>query len=243
MLMDKEEKIVFNENTVTEFKKLLKQGYKIKDYNGRKSFIESHRVNRYIEQYGEYINQRLRDAGSRDKQNINTTNTYYELAFTYLVRATDIESPRSGEYSFYRDENRFSISERHTFIPDGDSVKPEDGKAKNPNHTLDVYNIEHNSVSYYLRDYESLSPNDKIEILRDYSTAFSNVLEFGSDEDYMVGRQLAEMVRDEFIAKCSDELDFDIVNMTSEGYTYREIAEKTNVSKSNVHKRLKKIAK
>lgn len=240
---NKEEKIVFNENTVTEFKKLLKQGYKIKDYNGRKSFIESPKINRYIEQYGDYINRKLRESRSEDKKSINTTNIYYELAFTYLIRATDIDSPRSVEYSFYRDENRFSISERHTFVPDSDSVKSKDGRASNPNHTLDVYNIEHNSVSYYLRDYESLNPNDKIEILRNYSTAFSNILEFGSDEDYMVGRQLAELVRDEFIEKCSDELDIDIVNMTSEGYTYREIAEKTNVSKSNIHKRLKKMAK
>lgn len=239
MLMGDKE-IVFNNKTLNEFKNILKQGYRIPDIEGRKMFVEESGLNEYARQYGELIANRTIRVDKNSKAIQSTSNIYSELITSYLVRALDVESPRSGEYPFFRDENRFKKSGKHMVL--NKPPKHEDDEVEDAVEQATLKDLENIQMYTSILD-RDLTYGERVEILRRYNEIFKDSYSFGNRDGYEdVSRDFDEVV-EVFYSNCLNDEDITIVDMYRGGHTLREIADKIGVSHVAIRKRLRKLSK
>lgn len=225
------------------FKRKMKKGNKLKTLDERIEFIESNNLMKYVDEYNELLFEDTSNRGSYDAHAISGQNPYYEIIFTYLVRAQDIEGPREGEYPFHRDSNRLYNSAKHTMLL---MELTEDGSGSEsgyPNESIDMLYLKYNSEYCGSKDYEDLTREDKMSILKYSKSIFGDDLKFKGDDKYLLGKMLVDEVLEEIYSNCSDDTEVAILDKVSEGLTYREIAEELGLSKSNVHKIVKRLVK
>lgn len=240
ILMDKRNEITFNKKTLNEFKNILKQGYRIPDIEGRKKFVEDSGLNEYVRQYGELIANKTIRVGSNSTSAQGTSNIYGELIASYLVRALDVESPRSGEYPFFRDENRFKKSGKHMVL--NKPPKHEDDEVEDIVEQAALKDLENNHMYTSMLE-KNLTYGERVEILKGYNEVFKDDYSFGNRDGYEeISRDFDDIVKN-FYNNCNNSEDKIILDMYRDGYTLRQIGDELGKSYETIRKRLRKLSK
>ena len=240
MAEKRKDEIVFNNNTLREFKNILKQGYRIPDIEGRKTFVEESGLNEYARQYGELIFNRTIRSDNKSQAIQSTSNIYSELITSYLVRALDVESPRSGEYPFFRDENRFRKSGQHMVL--NGPAKHEDEEVEDIVEQATLKDLENNYMYTSILD-KNLTYGERVEILKGYNEVFKDEYSFGNRDGYEeISRSFDDIIKN-FYSNCKNDEDKIVLDMYRSGYTLREIGDELGKSYETIRKRLRKLSK
>ena len=159
-------------------------------------------------------------------------NITIEALGTYLIRASDVESSRSGEYSFFETEKDYRKVKigKDTISTD---VSSDDGFA-NYHCTSDVdYGSGYDKHTLF--NFDLMSVDDKKRLIKT-GLKYMDDVNISFSEDL---RSAYEYI----MSMLDDEKDKLIVLMLIKGNTEKEIADYIGMARQNVNKRIDKICK
>lgn len=174
-----------------------------------------------------YLTTYMLEEDSRIEQ--KPVNIAIEQLGTYLIRARDNESCRSGEYSFYETEAdyrgyKIGMNSFATDIEERNDLEYDEFHKNSDGLNINVYEIF---------NFGNMSVEEKKRLIK------HGLRE--KDNDFSRLQDIMQDCYDYILDTLEDERDKIIIELTVKGNTENEIAETIGIARQNVNKRMKRI--
>ena len=217
---------------------------KIRDYSVKKYDERKSRIEEYFNEE-EYNKSRWYTPSHGNDSNTGGVDYELEKLTTYLLKSSDIESPRGLEYSFFIDERGF----RNEYRYKKNNIKDKD---------RDSYSEDDYVVLSVLTDfgepfYSNISnpDNDVLsnsDIIIETESDLVEILNLYPSIDYIMDIETSIYLKDAFYnvleilkEECEDSLDEDIIKLLLTGMNLEEVHKKLNRANKTVRYRFTRL--
>ena len=160
-------------------------------------------------------------------------NITIERMGTYLLRSSDIESCRKGDYSFFEAERDYRKMKVGKASISTDFASEEEFRDYSINDDDDDNDIDFKYDKYRLFNFNEMTPDQKKRLIK------KGLKE--KDNEYCTIREDLRSAYEYIMDMLTDEKDLDIVDMLISGMTEAEIADEMGVKRQGINKRIKNI--
>ena len=230
MIIDINEKKKGKRNLTYDVGRIRKFNNELKTIEERMEHVTNLLEVENYDMIDEYAHTSMLEGNKRFEE--RPTNITIEQLGTYLIRASDVESSRSGEYSFFETEKDYRKVKigKDSISTD---VSSDEGFA-NYHSTSDIVH-ESEYDKHVLFNFDLMSVDDKKRLIK-------TGLKYMDDVNISFSEDLRSAY--EYIMSMLDDgKDRVIVSMLIKGQTEQEIADYIGMARQNVNKRIDKICK
>lgn len=218
--------------------KLQDFDYDLKTLKERKKHVEN-----LISENYDIIERYTEESGNKISQERFARNL--ERLGTYLIRSSDIESPKSiPDYSFYREY--YDLYSK-TVTVDEKGLKPNGETTKVKKQRVETYSPQEDEYIFNQGNGESKAKIDKWKLFdftkmnSNHKSMFIKTCLRGKDDEKNEMKEEYKETYEYLLSLTKDDKDIAILDMSINGKTQMEIAKKIGISQPAVVKRFKKI--